>query len=1270
MGDYPQPGMTAEGSTAGPESDGAGGGRSPSNGPQSHEAAAEAYHDVFANNHAIMLLIDPTNGDIVDANPAALRFYGYSHEQLTHKRITDLNTLPVESVHERMKQAVGGQRHRFTFRHRLAGGEECDVEVYSGPVTFSGRRLLFSIIHDISERRRAEEALERSELKYRIVAENTYDWEFWQGPEGALLYCSPSCERITGYQCREFEADPSLLERIVLPEDLPRFRAHRTEERLSGLMAMEFRIVTKDGKVRWLEHVCQPVHGPDGAWLGTRATNRDATGRKLAEQERSRLLAELKASSLHAEEMAAYLQRERDILQAVMENTTTHLAYLDAGFNFIAANNAYVRGAGYSREVLIGRNHFELYPNEENQAIFEHVRDSGKLVRFVEKPFKYVDQPERGVTYWDWTLAPVGEAGAVRGLVLSLTDVSERVRAQKRIEDLAREAEERAGTLTAIIDSMADAVLVYGPMGDITLMNPMAEATLDYSQEERRLPIEVRLSHLHLGTGEGRGYPCLHFPALRALRGETVMRETLSLSRRGRVIWMSVSAAPIRDSSGAVNGAVAIMQDVTEARAAQERLEQRNSALRAQGARLASLTQELEAERGRLTAIIANAPQAIVVTDEQGRIALTNPVADRLLAGAVRVGESLLDLPEQGFCHGDGQPCQPSDLPLAISAREGATFRGIGMGLIWPNGERRHVTMSSAPIRDQQGGVSGAVAIMEDVTESREAEREHGRLLALVEDTAIELQDANEQLQVQAAELWAQKDELIELTQDLRAERERLAVTLGSIGDGVLATDAQGDVKLMNRVAEALTGWQEEEAIGQPLRDVFNVSNERTGQPIDDPLHRAVENGEVVGPANHAVLASRQGDRYYISHSVAPIRDSLGRVVGAVLVFQDVTERRKLEDEVAKANKLEALGLLAGGIAHDFNNLLTAILGNVVLAKIETEPQSEVAEILAEAERAAARARDLTQQLLTFARGGAPIRRALSLPELLSESSSFTLRGSNSSCEFAIADDLWPVEVDEGQISQVVQNLVINADEAMPTGGSIKVSAENVVLTEGSGLPLPAGSYVKVSVTDQGVGILPEHLGKVFDPYFTTKQKGSGLGLASCYSIIKRHEGHISVDSEYGTGTTFSIYLPVTREVTPAQAADTPTTVCGHGHILVMDDERVVRNVLQRMLGRLGYHVECACDGHEAVEMYRRAREEGQAFDAVIMDLTVPGGMGGLEAMSLLRQFDPAVKAIVSSGYSNDPVMSEYRRYGFRGVMSKPYRIEELGQSLRRLTIS
>ncbi len=426
-----------------------------------------------------------------------------------------------------------------------------------------------------------------------------------------------------------------------------------------------------------------------------------------------------------------------------------------------------------------------------------------------------------------------------------------------------------------------------------------------------------------------------------------------------------------------------------------------------------------------------------------------------------------------------------------------------------------------------------------------------------------------------------------------------------------------------------------------------------------------LRNGSVVELTSHSVLVARDGTERFIATNGAPLHDQESRVIGVVLAFSDVTEKRKMEAELLKMEKLESLGVLAGGIAHDFNNILTAILGNISLAAMCANPQGDLLQILTEAEMACLRARDLTMQLLTFAKGGAPIIQTASVADLLQDSTRFALRGSNVGCEFDIADDLWAVQVDEGQISQVIHNLVINAQQAMPQGGTVKVRAENVSMGAVESLPLKAGRYVKISIEDSGIGIPDEHLSKIFDPYFTTKQKGNGLGLASAYSIVKNHDGHITVESELGVGTTFHVYLPASPEkATPHQdAAETPEN--GKGRILVMDDEEVIRDITKEVLTRMGYEAEFASEGSEAVEMYQRAFARGQSFDAVIMDLTVPGGMGGLEATRKLLDADPDAKVIVSSGYSNDPIMANYKEYGFRGVVAKPYKVRDLVATLQ-----
>jgi PAS domain S-box-containing protein len=414
--------------------------------------------------------------------------------------------------------------------------------------------------------------------------------------------------------------------------------------------------------------------------------------------------------------------------------------------------------------------------------------------------------------------------------------------------------------------------------------------------------------------------------------------------------------------------------------------------------------------------------------------------------------------------------------------------------------------------------------------------------------------------------------------------------------------------------------------------------------------------------------ATTSSAKLWLSLSVSPLYNADAKVIGGMAVVEDITERKRLEEELLKAQKLESLGVLAGGIAHDFNNLLTAILGNISLTKIITDPKDKkIHKRLSEAEKACFRAKDLTQQLLTFSKGGAPVKQVTSIKELIKDSASFAVSGSDVRCEFHIPEDLWMVEIDEGQINQAMANLLINAEQAMLEGGVIRVSAENVNVGLGDGLPLKEGRYVKMEIQDEGIGIREEQLSKVFDPYFTTKQSGSGLGLAAVYSIIRSHNGYIGVESELGVGTRFYIYLPQAQKEISAKVDIKERPVGGKGRILVMDDEDMIREIAGEMLSQIGYKVEFAGDGREAVELYKEAEESGKSFDVVLMDLTIPGGMGGKEAIKRLLEIDPEVKAIVSSGYSNDPIMSNYRQHGFRDVVSKPYSMEDLAETIHRV---
>ena len=508
----------------------------------------------------------------------------------------------------------------------------------------------------------------------------------------------------------------------------------------------------------------------------------------------------------------------------------------------------------------------------------------------------------------------------------------------------------------------------------------------------------------------------------------------------------------------------------------------------------------------------------------------------------------------------------------------------------------------------------------------------------------------------------------------LREEKERLRITLQSIGDAVIATDDTGNIILLNSVASQLCGWEETEAVGQSIDKVFTIVHEQTREPIDNPVKTVMESGKTVTLSNHTVLISKDGTEHIIADSGAPIRDKTGSIIGVVLVFRDETEKKQVEEELFKTRKLESIGLLAGGIAHDFNNLLAAIMGNLDMAGIKCKTTESSANIQ-EAKNAAIRARDLARQLLTFSKGGAPIRKRMDIANLLEDTTNFILAGSTVSPRFFIGQNLHTLNADEGQISQVIQNIVLNAEQAMPEGGLIDIAAEN---TELKGHPtLPDGPYIRIFIRDYGIGIPPKYLNKIFDPYFTTKEMGNGLGLSTAYSIITRHEGYIDVSSKPGAGTTFTILLPAlvsdidesadTDREDSEMALSAPVSPL---KILIMDDEDAILEILGEMLSFLGHRVMETLDGKQAIEQFRKSLDQGEPFDLVILDLTVPGGLSGKETIIELRKLMPDVKAIVSSGYANDPVMAQYREHGFQGVVNKPFQMKELSETINQVMSS
>lgn len=496
----------------------------------------------------------------------------------------------------------------------------------------------------------------------------------------------------------------------------------------------------------------------------------------------------------------------------------------------------------------------------------------------------------------------------------------------------------------------------------------------------------------------------------------------------------------------------------------------------------------------------------------------------------------------------------------------------------------------------------------------------------------------------------------------LADEKERLAITLRSIGDGVITTDIEGRILFINTIAEQLTGWTNDEAQGKPSAEIFNIIDEKNGKKVPSPITKVLEAGKIITLASDTALITKDGFHISIADSGAPIRDRENNIIGVVLVFRDVTFEKKMEEELLKAKKLESVGILAGGIAHDFNNILSAILGNIELANFLIENDSKAYSLLSKAQKATKRASKLTQQLLTFSKGGNPIKETTSLPKLIIESADFVLHGSKVSCDYSFQEGLWMVKVDSGQIGQVIQNIILNARHAMPKGGKIKIECKNIYDSDSlSSLHTDKREFVCIKIQDKGTGIPQEIIGKIFDPYFTTKKTGSGLGLAISYSIIKKHNGHISVKSIQNQGTTFKIYLPAHFSADKIEKSKMTTeTSIKSARIIVMDDEEMIRSLVKEQLSSLGHEAFLVEDGDKAIKKYQELLEKGSVADLVIMDLTIPGAMGGQEAARQLLKVDPKAKIIVSSGYSNDPVMSNYREYGFIAAVNKPFDLAEI----------
>lgn len=580
------------------------------------------------------------------------------------------------------------------------------------------------------------------------------------------------------------------------------------------------------------------------------------------------------------------------------------------------------------------------------------------------------------------------------------------------------------------------------------------------------------------------------------------------------------------------------------------------------------------------------------------------------LKSAHHIGKTVFDLPisrDEAILH---HRIDSELLQLSGSREYEASVTG-------PDGSVRYTISRKAVFRRADGGVGGIIGVVTDITEAKKVEES-------LRETNARLQDLSE----------ASFEAIIFIENDT-------------------IVDANGTFY-------ELFGFEGGEVIGEPVLSIIAQDMRKEGRRIV----------EAADDSTYELVGVKKNGTYFPMEVHPREIYARGRNL-KIAVIRDISERKHMEEEVLKSKNLQSIGTLAGGIAHDFNNLLMAIVGNLSLAKMNVPPDAKISEFLSEAERIVFMGKSLTQQLLTFSRAGDPVRKTVHLGPLLREVTEKVVKGSSVRPRYFLPSDLFPVEIDEERMRQAIENIVLNAKDAMSSGGTLVISCENVSVTPQDKLPLIKENHVKISVRDEGVGIPEENLSKIFDPYFTTKalgsQKGVGLGLSICYSIIRSHNGYIQVDSSPGAGAVFQIYLPAGKKENSEQSAEDKPERHNKGRVLIMDDEEMILKIARELLTLMGYEVTTTQNGEETIRFYRQAMELKKPFDAVILDLAIPGGMGGKEVIQELITMDRNVKAIISSGYLNDPVVKEFENYGFSSMLTKPYEASELDDKLQSI---
>jgi PAS domain S-box-containing protein len=874
--------------------------------------------------------------------------------------------------------------------------------------------------------------------------------------------------------------------------------------------------------------------------------------------------------------------------------------------HFIFVNDKACTSLGYDRRELLKMGVMEIettFPDDFSWQAHVH-----ELRRRNSLILEGIHKRKNGTMFPVETNVSYVELNARGYMVAVVRDMTENRRAEKEIA-------ERGAMVQQIMDTASVGIGLVDNRGRITHANRCMAEMFGCAIEE--LIGSEYVDHVHPSERDAGRKKML---ALLASSIPSVSLERRYVRADGSEFWGHLACRRFHDAQGGELGLIGVITDITERKRAEEALSSSEERYRRlfQDSPVSLWEEDISELEAQLSAL-----RSCGIADFDAYFT-DHPDEVFKYVGSVKVisvNKTTLDLYQA-----PDRATLLHDLSQVFTARSFEAFRGILIALV--TGEQ---TYECETVNQTLTGKTIDVLLRWSLISNDES----GRSRALVS--------------------------ILDITERKRAEEalQLTRFTVENVADAVYWMDSGGRIIDVNETACNMMGYTREELLNLTVSD---IDPDYTADKWAGAWEALKAQGKRTVETRH-----RTKDGRIIPVEIMANYLSFGGKEIDCAFARDVSRRKQAEQDLLKTQKLESLGILAGGIAHDFNNILTAILGNISLARMTMNPDDPQVKRLEEAERASGHAKELTQQLLTFAKGGAPVKSTVSLEQLIRDSVGFAVRGSNVRCDFSFAEGLWPVAADEGQMGQVFNNLVINACQAMPGGGTIKIDAENADIGSKDGMPLPEGGYVKIRITDEGTGIPEEHLQRIFDPYFTTKQMGSGLGLSIVHSVIRSHNGNITVTSRPGAGTTFTLYLPASTDKVVEKEQREEGYLSGRGRVLFMDDEEIVREVSGAILKEMGYEVEFASDGEEAIRLYETAMASSRPFDAVIMDLTVPGGMGGKEAVQKLHGVDPEVKAIVSSGYSQDPIMANYREYGFCEVIAKPFGSRELGRIIRKV---